>query len=479
MQEPDTDVAIVGGGIAGLAAAWTLLQRGVPFRLLEASDCWGGVIRTEVVSGFLLEAGPDAFIAQKPEAAALCRELGLGDRLVPSNMAQKAVFLLRNGRPVPMPEGMALGVPTHLRAFLRSPLVSWPGKVRMGLEPLLPRRRGGDDESVADFFRRRLGAEALRNLGEPLLSAIHGGDAARLSMRAVLPRFADMEKRGSLLLGLWRAARKAPPGGPTFHALEGGLSELVNALVARLPNDSRRLSEPVRALRCETGVVTVEGESGALRARAVILAVPPPRAARLLEPLDAHAAELLNGIPVAPAVTAHLAYRREDVDHPLDGHGLLVPRSEGLRSAACSFVSTKFPARAPGGHVLLRVALGGTRDPGAVRLEEQDLARLAHQEMAGPLGIRAQPLIARVYRWPAATPQMEVGHLERVARVERRLGDLTGIYVTGGGFKGVGLPDVIADARRVAAAVAETLSERAITRERAEGGEAEGRGGVR
>jgi protoporphyrinogen/coproporphyrinogen III oxidase len=454
----ETDVVVVGGGIAGLAAAWTLAQRGVPFRLLEGTDRWGGVIRTEVVSGFLLEAGPDAFIAQKPQAAALCRELGLGDHLLPSNTEQKTVFLLRGGRPLPMPEGLALGVPTRIRAFLRTPLVSWPGKMRMALEPVLPRRGGDADESVADFFRRRLGAEALRALGDPLLSAIHGGDAEALSMHAVLPRFAEMEKKGSLVLGLWRAARKAGAGGPTFYALQGGLSELVNALVARLPNDSRRLSEPVRALHYETGGVTVETDTGPVRARAVILAVPPARAARLLEPLDQPTAELLGAIVVAPAVTVHLAYRRQDVDHPLDGHGLLVPRSEGLRTTACSFVSTKFPSRAPGGHVLLRVAMGGTRDPEVARIEERDLARIAHEEMARPLGLRGDPLIGRVYRWPSATPQMDVGHLERVARVERRLLDRPGLYVSAGGFRGVGVPDVIGDARAVAGRVADSLS---------------------
>jgi oxygen-dependent protoporphyrinogen oxidase len=457
MQDTEHDVVIVGGGIAGLAAAWTLSARGLAVLLLEATDRWGGVIRTEVVSGFLLEAGPDAFIAQKPQAAALCRELGLFDRLLPSNTTQKTVFLLREGRTLPLPEGLALGVPTRLRAFLRSPLVSWPGKARMGLEPLLPRRRDTGDESVADFFRRRLGAEALRALGDPLLSAIHGGDAERLSMRAVLPRFADMERSGSLVLGLWRAARKAPPGGPTFYALQGGLSELVNALVTRLPHDRRRLSQAVSAVRCEDGGVSVESESGRLRARAVILALPPHRAARLLEPLDARTAEELSAIAVAPAVTVHLAYRRQDVEHPLDGHGLLVPRTEGLRCTACSFVSTKFPSRAPGGHVLLRAALGGTRDPDVVRMEERDLVRLAHAEMAKPLGLRADPLISRAYRWPSATPQMEVGHLERVARIERRLADLPGIHLTGGGFKGVGLPDVIGDARAVAARVADEL----------------------
>jgi oxygen-dependent protoporphyrinogen oxidase len=455
----DAGVVIVGGGIGGLAAAHALHQRGLHFVLLEASDRWGGVVRTEVASGFLLEAGPDAFIAQKPEAAALCRELGLDERLAPSNTTQRTVFVLRQGRALPLPEGMALGVPTRPRAFFRSSLVSWPGKLRMAAEPLVRRRRSHEDESVADFFRRRMGHEALRTLADPLLGTIHGGDPERMSMRAVLPRFADIERRGdSVALSLWRAARASRPGTPMFYALAGGLSELVNALVARLPDGARRLSSSARGLRHEGGRFVVEAASAApLAARAVILALPPARSARLLAPLDADAAASLDAIPVAHAITVHLAYRREDVGHPLDGHGLLVPRSEGLRTAACSFVSTKFTGRAPGGHVLLRVAMGGVRDPEVIRLEEAELTRLAHDEMTRPLGIGGAPVLARAYRWPGATPQMEVGHLDRMAALEARLARWPGLFLTGGGVRGVGLPDVISDARRCAEAAAAYL----------------------
>jgi oxygen-dependent protoporphyrinogen oxidase len=448
----------VGGGIGGLAAAHHLHQRGIAALLLEASDRWGGVVRTEVASGFLLEAGPDAFIAQKPEAAALCREVGLEARLVPSNPVQRTVFVLRQGRPLPMPEGAALGVPTRLGSMARSRLVTWRGKLRMAAEPLVRRRRDAGDEPVAEFFRRRLGRQALAALVDPLLGAIHGGDPERMSMRAVLPRFADIERRGeSLVLSLWRAARRAPPGAPAFYSLAGGLSELVNTLVGRLPAEGRRLSSAARALRHDGTGLRVETATGSYRARAVILALPPSRSARLLEPLDPEAAALLDGIPVAHAITVHLAYRRQDVAHPLDGHGLLVPRSEGLRSAACSFVSTKFPARAPGGHVLLRVALGGTRDPEAVRLDEAELVRLAQAEMAGPLGILGQPVLSRAYRWPGATPQLEVGHFDRVDAIQRRLAEWPGLFLAGAGIRGVGLPDVIGDARGVAEAAASFL----------------------
>ena len=463
MADESVEVAVVGGGLGGLAAAFALHDRGVPFLLLEASERWGGVVRTEVAGGFLLEGGPDAFIAQKPDATALCRELGLGPRLVPSSTQHRAVFLLRRGRPVALPEGLALGIPTRLGAFLRSPLISWPGKLRMGMEPFVRRRREDADESVADFFRRRLGAEALETLAEPLLGAIHGGDLTRLSVRAVLPRFAELERReGSLALPLWRAARKAPPAGAAFYSLEGGLAELVNALVTRLPPARRRLSTPARALRRDGSAIVVETSSGGtIRARAVVLALPPARSAHLLEPLDAPAAALLAGIRTAPSVTVQLAYRRQDVAHPLDGHGLLVPRSEGLRSTACSFVSTKFPARAPGGHVLLRVAFGGMRDPAAVDLEERAVRELAHAEMRAPLGIGGEPVMSRVYRWPAATPQMELGHLERIAEVERRLAAIPGLILTGGGIRGVGVPDVVGDGRRAAQAAAALLGDAA------------------
>src|SRR6266542_105408 len=236
-----TSVAIVGGGIAGLTAAYTLARRSIPFTLIEAGPRFGGVIRTERRGGFLLEGGPNSILAQKPEGIGLCRELGLGDRLVPTNPSQRAVFVLHRRRLHPLPEGMMLAVPTRILPFLRSRLFSWPGKLRMGLDLVIPPRPANGDESIADFLRRHFGQEAVDRLGEPLLAGIHAGDPPRLSIRATFPRFVDLEARHrSLIRGMWASRGRAPQTGSAFYSLTGGLASLVDALVARLPAARRR-----------------------------------------------------------------------------------------------------------------------------------------------------------------------------------------------------------------------------------------------
>jgi len=451
-----TDVAVVGGGIAGLAAAHALWKAGVPFRLLESSPRFGGVIKSDSVSGFLLEGGPDALLAQKPEGTSLVRELGLSDRIVPTNPAVRAVFVLRGGRLEPLPEGMMLAIPSRILPFLASGLFSWPGKLRMGLDLVLP--RGGDDgdESIASFLRRRFGQESVDRLGEPLLAGIHAGDPERLSIRATFPRFVDLEARyGSLIRGIWSAPRPAPAsGGPpsAFYSLQGGLEEIVTALVARLPAGSLSPESPVRSIARRESEFSLEIEGrGALLARAVILAAPAGALAPILDPLDADVASTLASIPFASTATVLLGYRRERVEHPLDGYGLVVPRSEGLRTAACSFFSTKFPGRAPEGHVLLRGFLGGTRDPGVLDLDDKSLTAIVEGEMGPILGLRGEPALARVYRWPRGTPQMEVGHLERMRALEERIARLPGLFLTGAGIRVTGIPDGVADGLTTAA----------------------------
>jgi protoporphyrinogen/coproporphyrinogen III oxidase len=455
-------VVVVGGGIAGLTAAHTLAKRGVPFILIEAGKAFGGVIRTERRDGFLLEGGPDAMLAQKPEGVALCRELGLGDRLVPTNPdpRRRAVFVLHDRRLHPLPEGMMLAVPTRILPFLQSSLFSWPGKLRMGLDLVIPGRAANGDESVGGFLRRRFGQEAVERLGEPLLAGIHAGDPERLSMRATFPRFLELEaSHGSLVRGMWASQ---PPAADrpasAFVSLAGGLSEMVDALVKRLPADELLTERRVRGLERRGGAYRVSvGEDETIEARAVIVAAPGPKMAPVLEPLVPAASRTLGAVSFASSATVLLGFRREDVTHSLDGYGMVIPRTEGLRTTACSFFSTKFPGRAPEGHVLLRAFLGGARDPDVLALTDGALSAQVQSEMGLVLGLRGAPVMTRVFRWPAGTPQLEVGHMERMAEAEKQVAAVPGLFLTGAGIRSTGIPDVVRDATRVATRAADSL----------------------
>ncbi|HVQ30542.1 MAG TPA: protoporphyrinogen oxidase, partial [Vicinamibacteria bacterium] len=322
MAEPATPVAVVGGGIAGLCAALSLHERGHRFQLFEASDRLGGVIRTERHGGFLIEGGPDSFLVQKPEALALVRALGLADRLVHTNPRARTVFVLRGGRLLPLPEGMTLTVPTRIAPVLTSPLFSWRGKLRMGLDLVRPARRSEEDESIASFVRRRFGTEVLERVAEPLLAGIHAGDAERLSLRATFPRLAALEQsHGSVVRGLRAAAPPTASGFPSaFASLQGGLGELVEGLASRLPPESVRTGCAVGALRRSDQGLTLQLETGEARAfRAAILALPAPASATLMAAVSPEACSLLSGLRFASTVVLVLGYRREDVAHGLEG----------------------------------------------------------------------------------------------------------------------------------------------------------------
>ncbi|MBN2369483.1 MAG: protoporphyrinogen oxidase [Vicinamibacteria bacterium] len=468
MPETNRRVIVVGGGVAGLAAAHALHERGVgDFLLLEATRRWGGVIRTEQDGGFLLEAGPDAILAQKPEGLALCRAIGLGPRLIPTNPEHRSVFILRRGCLHPLPEGMVLTIPTRVVPFLTTRLFSWRGKLRMAFELFAPRRLGGD-ESIAAFMRRRFGAEALELLGEPLLAGIHSGDPERLSIRATFPRLSDLEARyGSLTRGIFAARVRRRSRGSSqalFYTLRGGLGELVEALVKRIPEKRRRLGTRVRAVeRAGEGYVVATNAGERLSAAAVILAAPGGAGAEILSDLAPEPAATLKAIPFVSTAVVFLGYRRADVDHPLDGYGALVPRTEALRMTACTFFSTKYAGRAPDDHVLVRGFFGGTRDPSVLDLDDRALAEVARMELGRLIEVRGEPVLERIYRWPGGTPQMEVGHLSRVAALERQLAGLPGLFLIGAGLRGTGIPDGIADASRAAATAAEYLDGRAST----------------
>jgi protoporphyrinogen/coproporphyrinogen III oxidase len=460
LAERRVDIVVVGGGVAGLVAMRALSTRGLSCALLEAGDRWGGVVRTVRPSGFVLDAGADSILAQKPEGVALCAELGLADQLIPTNASQRTVYVLFRDRLHPMPEGMVLGIPTRPWSLLYSGLFSWRGKLRMAMEPFVRKRRGGGEESIADFIRRRLGPEALTLMGEPLLGGIHAGDPEQLSITATFPRLPEMEKRyGSLVLGMRAAVASAGAtrGSAAFLALKGGMGDLVDALVARLPAETRHLRTPaVRLLRDGAGFVVMAPDA-AWRSRAVMLATPAHATAPLVAPLSSDLATGLASIRFASTATVLLGFRRSDVGHPLDGYGLVVPRAAGKHTLACTFVSTKLPGRAPDGHVALRGFLGGMRDPAVLEQDDAGLTACVLEEISSVLDLRGAPVLTEVSRYPLGTPQMEVGHAERMMVVDRALAFQAGLFLTGAGLRGTGLPDVIADATRVAASAAAYL----------------------
>ena len=452
------EVVIVGGGMAGLATAYELSRRGVPFALFEAGPRLGGVVLSEQVDGFVIDGGPDSLLIQKPEAIRLCEELGLGDQLV-STKPPRLAFIQRGGELHALPAASVLGIPTEWGPFLKTRLFSWAGKARMGAELFVPRRRDQADESIGAFMTRRFGAEATTYLAEPLLAGIHAGDVHRLSVKALFPRFTDAEaQHGSLLRAFRRQPRRGPSPEGAFKSLPGGLSDMVCALERALPAEAIRLNAPVTRVTTDSSGFRVECGAGvSIAARAVVVTSPAYRAASILRPLDAQIASLCEEIPYASAATVALAFRRDQIAHPLNGSGFVVPRVEGTGITAGSWLSSKWPGRAPEGRALLRAFVGGARDPKALEKSDAELMATARRALTPLLGITGDPLLTRVYRWERANAQHEVGHLERMATIDRALARHPGLFLTGSGYRGVGIPDCVADGRATARHVAAWL----------------------
>jgi oxygen-dependent protoporphyrinogen oxidase len=476
-------VAVVGGGISGLAAAHRLTEvaaaagRPLALTLLEASGRLGGTVHTEGVDGFLLEAGPDSLISEKPWGLALADRLGLGPRLVGTDDRFRRTYVVRRGRLLPVPEGFLLLGPTRPWPVLASPIFSWRGKARMALDLVLPRGPAHRDESLGHFVRRRLGREVLERVAQPLVGGIYTADPDRLSLAATMPRFLALERdHRSVIRGLRRSAtgrERAASGArwSLFVTLAGGMQELTDALAARLPCGSVRLRSPVAEVvrAVEDARHAPVGDAGwqlrveggeVVPADGVILAGEAPRMAGVVRRLDPELARLLGGIAYASSASVSLAFPRAAVHHPLDAFGFIVPRIEGRPTTACTFASVKYPGRAPAGFVLLRVFLGGALRPDVLDRDDAALGREAQDDVAALLGIVGPPLITRVWRHPAAMPQYEVGHLDRVGAVEARLAAWPGLAVAGAAYRGVGIADCVRSGEAAADQLWSTLKGR-------------------
>ncbi len=466
---PNAGVAVIGGGIAGLAAAHRLstLMPGQTITLIERDPHLGGKLQTVIIDGFVIEGGPDSFLATKPQAVALCTELGLAGRLHGTDPARAGAFVYHRDRLHPLPEGLSGLVPTRLGPIFRSRLLSPMGKARLALDYALPARRDEHDESLGAFIGRRLGREAFERLVEPLMAGIYAGDGRQLSLAATFPQLRQGEREhGGLIRGVLAARAAGPSSRPdsprpsAFLAPIDGMGELVRALEGRLRERGVRLLTG----RSVTGIADVGGDyvltldgRESFRASAVILATPAFAAADLLRGLDPLAASILGQIPHVSTATVSVAYRTEDVPHSLNGYGYVVPRIANRPVLACTWTSRKWRDRAPEGFTLLRAFIGRAGQEAALAGSDDDLVALARTEVRQVLGVTAPPVLARVSRWLQGMPQYTLGHPDRLLTIEERLASHPGLFAAGAAYRGVGIADCIRSGEAAAAAAAAHL----------------------
>ena len=461
---------VIGGGVTGLAAAYRLqreaARRDIPLdvTLLEATGRVGGVIQTEHRDGFLIEHGPDAFISTKPAAKTLCEELGIADQFIGTNPKVRRSFVTRNGILHPVPEGFYMMAPGSLKPFLKTPLFSWHGKLRMALDLFIPRRERDIDEAVAHFVRRRLGNEAFTRIAQPMIGGIYTSDAENLSLKATFPRFLEMEKAHGSIIKALRVQKKqaaetsrdtSGPRYSLFLSFRSGMQTLIDTLTEALSN-AIKLNARVEHIQQDTGsaewrVSLANGET--LNSELLCIALPAPQTKALVQTVSNPLATKLGVIPYASSATVNFAFRRTDITHPLDGMGFVVPATENLSFIGCSFSSVKFENRAPIEHVLLRTFVSEPISKNA----EADIIESCQADLTPLLEIKDAPLFATVCKHTQAMAQYQVGHQDIVGDIERLTNGLQGFALAGNGYHGIGIPDCIRSGETAAVLLLDTL----------------------
>ncbi len=440
---------IVGGGISGLSAAYYLSKAGVRPTLIEKSPEVGGVIRTSVQQGCVLEAGPDGFMAAKPWAMDLIREVGLADQIIGSNDHTRITYIVRHGKLVPLPDGLMMMVPTKIMPLVGTDLFSWSTKIRMGLEFFRRPHGRQPDRSVYDFLMDHYGQESIDYLAEPLLAGVYGGDPRQMSVNSVLSRFADIEaKYGSLTRGVLAAPKPPKNSGPRsfLWTLKDGLGKLIETL--RPSADV--VHSKAEAIERNGSSMRVRADGEWFEAEHVVLAAPASDACRLIRQTNAELADLLAGIPYTSSITLALGYRKATFDHPIKGHGFLVPKLERQYLMGCTWVGNKFDHRVPDDLVVLRCFIGGN----GLTLSDGALVEAARTELGSIMGLEAEPIFHSIARWPNAMAQYTVGHEKRVERIEAILKSTPGLHLAGNAYRGIGIPDCIKTGKEAAVRIA-------------------------
>lgn len=464
-------VAVVGGGITGLAAAQRLVSKSstAQVTLFEASRRLGGIIRTEEADGFLIELGPDSFITNKPAGLRLCQEIGFTEQLISTDARYRRSLVLRNGQPMAVPDGFMLMAPAKPWAIMTTPVLSLGGKLRLLAEAFVGRKAAADDESLASFVRRRFGRQTLDRLVQPLVGGIYTSDPEKLSLKATMPRFLDMEQshgsviRATLAQQNSESAREGASGSGAryglFASAANGLSSLIGCLEAWLKKSGRvqfRTGSTITKISPPDGAqgkwsVSTEGSGAAEDFDSVIITLPTHAAARLLPDQSCQGlTSLLKKIEYASSAIVVSGHKLSDFRNPMDAFGLVIPAIENRKILAVSFSSRKFPNRAPEGHILLRTFVGGAMQPQLLQMDDDTMVATVNSELKDIFGMSADPMFSEVVRYNNAMPQYHVGHLELIAQIEAAQAKIPGLQLAGSSYYGVGIPDSIASGQTAA-----------------------------
>ncbi|MCK5679556.1 protoporphyrinogen oxidase [bacterium] len=470
--------AIIGGGITGLAAAYELTQKSrqtdtpIKIELFEKAPEMGGKIITKKDDPYLIEGGPDCFIVEKPWALQLIKELGLEGELLNTSSQATGTFVYDNNALHRLPEGVMMMVPTKPIPFILSKLISWPGKIRMACDILVPKRKEAGDETLSSFVRRRLGKEALDKLAEPLIGGIHAGDPENMSLLSTFPRFLEMEQDGgSLIIGMLKRQKKMvammknrpAPSGPKktfFISMNDGLGRLVDELEKVIGSDNLHPDREISQIRpSQTGGWLIEEKNQeSTDADAVIVTTETYAAANFFRNELPRLSDLLDEIPYVSSATVSLAFPRKAIPHPLDAYGFIVPKIANRRIMAVTWSSIKWDHRAPEGMVLLRAFVGGAHRQELVSLGDQEMIKMVREELSTIMNISSPPQKSWVYRWMQGMPQYIMGHLERLEAIDKITKTYKGLYLAGAGYRGIGIPDCINQGRQAAVKAWESLT---------------------
>jgi oxygen-dependent protoporphyrinogen oxidase len=460
-------VVIVGGGISGLSNAWYLQQYAqaeglnLEITVIEKESRLGGKIETVLKNGFVMEKGPDSFLARKQPILDLTAELGLVDQLTGTNPAAKKTYVMHKNKLHPLPPGLILGIPTQISPFIKTGLLSPMGKIRAAWDLVLPKAAGAEDESLGHFLRRRLGDETVSRIAEPLLSGIYAGDAHTLSVQATFPQFQQLEQKyGSLIRGMLKSRGSGSLAAPTsalalpaeakgslFLTYKGGLQTLVNTLLKKLDSCQLLTGQSVVSVnQRETGYqLLLEGENSPLDADLLLLATPPDVAQRLL------GIDTIVNVPYVSVANVVMAFNADQVPFRMDASGFLIPKGEGRSITACTWTSVKWLHTAPTSKRLIRCYLGRAGDEAVLQRSDDALVSLVLKELRDIMNISAAPIFSVVNRWPQSMPQYKVGHLQRLKQLRTLLNKkYPGVYLAGAGYEGVGIPDCIGQGKRAA-----------------------------